>query len=513
MPILDRTSLNTSDKLHCLAEAINCQAYGDISRVSSQFDISRKTIRKTRQDGLDILNLALGSSGGGTQVVVDTPHLKRSIIALAMTGVNSIRAIEDTIPLIYPGVTCSFGYIQGLLIEAQTNAAEFNSKIDLSNIISGAIDELFCLGDPVLAGICLDSGFLFSLAHEKTRGGDIWKKILKEAQQQGLELKHVVKDGGKGMTKGVNDVFDFCEQRDDAFHALYITLKAVSKVEKRAYRLIEEEYSKTKKLQKAYKKQARSKQQANNQDEDIKKLETELALITQGCNKAVTRYEHANTAYHYLHRALSSIHTDMHNNITLMSPKSAQTLLKLSVRYLKKARHPDCNDAARYIKNRLNGLTLATADFYQKQCTLCRYFPQDMVTLACYFFEYKRSLKKMSKDKKLIVKQKMLNAYALLRDSLGETKADRLMQIVEKYLTKRHRASSAIEGFNSLLRPYLYVRKGVNQGFLELFKAWHNLRTRRSGRFKGTSAYETLTGKAVDDWLTLLGFPPSKTIH
>jgi hypothetical protein len=94
-------------------------------------------------------------------VTVDIPQLKRTIISLSMNGVNSIRAIEDSIPLIYPGVSCSFGYIQAVQIEAQTNAAIFNSKVDLSAIISAAIDELFCQGDPVLAGIDLDSVFLF----------------------------------------------------------------------------------------------------------------------------------------------------------------------------------------------------------------------------------------------------------------------------------------------------------------------------------------------------------------
>jgi len=76
-------------------------------------------------------------------------------------------------------------------------------------------------------------------------------------------------------------------------------------------------------------------------------------------------------------------------------------------------------------------------------------------------------------------------------------------------LKKRYRASSAIEGFNALLRPYLYLRKRVDQGFLELFKAWHNLRTRRWGRNKGKSAYECISGQKVDDWLTMLGYPQS----
>ena len=46
-------------------------------------------------------------------------------------------------------------------------------------------------------------------------------------------------------------------------------------------------------------------------------------------------------------------------------------------------------------------------------------------------------------------------------------------------------------------------------GFLELFRAHYNLKTRRWGRHKGTSAHEVLTGKKVGDWLTMLGYPPT----
>ena len=106
-----------------------------------------------------------------------------------------------------------------------------------------------------------------------------------------------------------------------------------------------------------------------------------------------------------------------------------------------------------------------------------------------------------------------LEAYQHIGTTLNKRKTDELVEAVEWLLDKRHRASSAIEGFNAILRPYMYVRKGVNQGFLELFRAWHNLRTRRSGKHKGTAAYETLTGNKVDDWLTMLGFPPSCTTH
>ena len=105
----------------------------------------------------------------------------------------------------------------------------------------------------------------------------------------------------------------------------------------------------------------------------------------------------------------------------------------------------------------------------------------------------------------------LLGAYGALHDQLGAASAS-LLEAVEAVLHQRHRASSAIEGFNATLRPYLYVHKGATQGFLALFRAWFNLRTRRWGRHKGTSAHECLTGQRIHDWLTLLGYPPSPTL-
>lgn len=119
----------------------------------------------------------------------------------------------------------------------------------------------------------------------------------------------------------------------------------------------------------------------------------------------------------------------------------------------------------------------------------------------------------MSQWKRRHVVIEMAGAYHLLKTELDNTGITELTEKIEQLLQTRHMASSAIEGFNATLRTYLYARKGVNQGFLALFKAWYNLRERRSGIRKGISAYESLTGKHVNDWLSLLGFPTSKIIH
>ena len=497
MPILDQTQLNPSDKLNFLLNAACCQAFGDISRVSCQFDISRKTVYKSRNVALASLNQLLEQPTNALTVKVDETQIRRTIIALTITAPNSIRAIEDMLPLIYPGVTRSFGYIQGVQIEAQRNAAAFNQQVDLSKIHSVAADEVFCKNKPVLAVIDLDSGFLPSLSFEAQRDGPTWSKVLNEAKSQGMLPKHIVKDGATGMTKAVNDVYPDAQQRDDVFHALYIASKAVAKTEKRAYRQITQEANQMQALQKATEDEKEAQEKA-------------LKLASQKCDEAIARYELAEKALKHLHQALKSVHI---NVIDLMSPEAAKSLLALSAHLFEQAKHPDCDTTARYINNRLEGLTLAMIDFYEEQLALCERFPREVIAHACLIGEYKRTMKNMSKPKQQDARQRILEAYQYIGGVLNKHKTDELVEALERLLDKRHRASSAIEGFNALLRPYMYMRKGVSQGFLELFKAWHNLRTRRSGKHKGTSAYETLVGNKVEDWLTILGFPPSSITH
>ena len=59
---------------------------------------------------------------------------------------------------------------------------------------AGALDELFSQGQAVLGGVDLDHGYLFGLALREARGGEEWTEVLKQGQEQGLNLAVVVKD-------------------------------------------------------------------------------------------------------------------------------------------------------------------------------------------------------------------------------------------------------------------------------------------------------------------------------
>jgi len=99
---------------------------------------------------------------------------------------NALRPIEDMIPILYPGVRVSYGKVQGILVQAERNASLLNRQTELSGIGSGALDELFSQGDPVLSGVDLDSGYLFALSLRESRSAEDWAEVLHQVKQQGL---------------------------------------------------------------------------------------------------------------------------------------------------------------------------------------------------------------------------------------------------------------------------------------------------------------------------------------
>ena len=172
----------------------------------------------------------------------------------------------------------------------------------------------------------------------------------------------------------------------------------------------------------------------------------------------------------------------------------------------------ECTKLAKYLRNRAPGLVLAQNSVLPRLEALGEQWSMPAVRLGCLCWYLVRELRKRpARARRRALSRHLLGACAALQDRLGPESAS-LLDAVEAVLIERHRASSAIEGFNAALRPYLYVHKGVTQGFLDLFRAWFNLRTRRWGRHKRTSAHECLSGQRVGDWLTLLGYPPSPVL-
>ena len=513
MTVLQRTDLTTSQKIQCAAAAVAGQhAHGSKTALSETYEISRPTVYAVGAAAESVLRSHFETpllQGTAVDVRVDDAQLRRAVplaararlvVALRVLAPNAIRPIEDLVPLLYPGVKVSYGTIQHMLVEAEARAARFNAQASLGGVEAGALDEMFSQGEPVLAGVDLDSGYLFGLSLSATRDGEAWAGLLREGQGQGLGLSVVVKDAARGIAAGVSEVFPRAEQRDDCFHVLYEMNKVRRRLERRAYAAIEREGEALGRLGKI---RAHDKVRR-------RKAKRELSSARRECAEAIGRFDEFEAAMDTLRGALECV--DIKTG-ELHRPGHVQALIEGVARRIESLGVGECAKLAKYLRNRAPGLALAQKSVLPRIEALAEPWSAQAVSLACLCWYLVRALhKRPARARHRALYRHLLAAYGALQDRLGAASAS-LLDAVEAVLHQRHRASRAIEGFNAALRPYLYVHKGATQGFLDLFRAWFNLRTRRWGRHKGTSAHECLTGQRVHDWLTLLGCPPSPTLH
>jgi hypothetical protein len=501
MTCLQRTDLTTSQQIQCAAQALGRQAPGVISGLSVEFGLSRPTVYEAAATAEAILarHFQQGTLETVT-VVVDEAQLRRAIIALRVVAPNSIRALEELIPLLYPGQRLSYGKIQQWLVEAEGRARCFNAQVPLAGIRAGALDELFSPGEPVLAGIDLDSGYLFALAVGEDRSAATWAQLLRQGQAQGLDLEVVVKDAAQGIAAGVNAVFPAAEQRDDCFHAHYELGKVRQRLERRAYAAIQREQDVRDTLGRTPAKERQRRRQ----------LKQQLAWARRKCHPAIADYDAFAAAVDQAQAAMSWVDLDTGQ---LRGAAQLRTEIVQAAQALRAVDYRGCRKVANYLTNRAPGLAAYAAQLKTQFDALTPVYGEEAMSLAAVIIQVRDDLQQHRRPwHHREQSQHLLGAYHHLRQQLGD-QADCLLEQVQQLWQQRHRASSAIEGFNSSLRPYLYGHKGVSAGFLELYQAYYNLRTRRWGRHKNTSAYQSLTGHTIDDWLTLLGFSPSHAVH
>jgi hypothetical protein len=505
MTELLRTDLPTSRKTELAASALGRQGeHGAMAAIARQFGVARGTVYSAKATAREVLttHFARPASAAmdttrppGLLVRVDDAQIRRTIAALRVMVPATLRPMVDLLPVIYPGLRLSYGTIQSLAADAESRAAAFNGQVDLSELTDAALDELFSQGRPVLGGIGLSSGYAFCLQLRESRSAEDWAEVLRSAQGQGLDLDLVVKDAAQGIAAGVRLVFPECEQRDDCFHAKYEVGKVQRLLEQRAFGAIARE-------EEALHRLAAVKAKG----ETSRKWNTKLWWAQATCADAIAMHDSFEKAAKQADEAMEFFDLKAGR---LRSADEAEKMLRQAAQQMLDLDDYRARKAGRYLMNRTPGLILASRDLEQDLRGLATTFGDEPVALACCMVRVLRSLdQQRHRWQRSLHERLLLAAFAQLRRKLPD-RADALLNAVEHFVRSRHRASSAIEGLNSAIRPHLYLHRGVTPGFLELLRAYFNLRTRRSGPYKGMSPYERLTGEPVTDWLTMIGLPPS----
>lgn len=502
-----RQPLHPSSTSHVAALALVAQGeYGVVTGLAREHGIRRQQVYDMRERARTALNAEFTQVSPALSraftLEVTTGDMERAVVALRVITPASIRDIREVLPVLY-GKRWSYGKVWNVLNDAEKRAEALLSQVDLSGIKNVALDEMFSQGRPVLAGIDLDTQYLFQVEVCEDRTGATWAESLGRLRDdQGLHPTRVVKDAGTGLGAGVRQCWPGVEENDDLFHAVYMMGKEAYHLERGAYRSMNVVEKLERRRVKARKKTATER----------RSLGQKLRKARERMDIAIDRYDgfeqlrrEAGRVLELTDRGSGRLHTS--SEVVEVLTRVCASMAELGGRRILKV--------STYISNRAVGLGRYLDGLAARLESITDEAGGNEVTEAA-IRAYQASLE-VSRGGPLWDRQARQKALKeATRHLLDVTDQDleRLqcaVGVVLPVLAHRYRASSAIENLNSVLRPYLVVQKHAEQGFLNLFQFYWNTRCRQWGRWKGTSAHEMLTGDKVEDWLSMLGFPPSQT--
>lgn len=496
-------ALTPSAARHVALHALVGQGkYGVVTQLAREHGLRREQVYELREHARSALDegfMAVAELGAGEA------DLKRAVVALRVMTPASLRDIRSLLPILC-GEAWSYGKIWNVLHEAEGRASEFLRQVDLSGVTSVALDEMFSQGRPVFAGIDLDTGYLVQLEVHEDRRGETWAEALGALRDnQGLKPAQVVKDAGSGLGSGVRTCWPEAEEIDDLFHAVRELGKVGWALEQRAYSAIARE------------------EEARLERQRVRRFSTDrferqsagarYGTARRRAQHAIERFDRFDT---YQKEIRDILRLCDRGSGRLRRPEEVETMIIHVSSEIRALGGKRCRKLATYLRNRAPGLGryLVRLNSQVEEATEAAGGERARdAAIRCYqaALDVHRGGPKWDRSARQEELEEAVRGLHAVTDRDPEA-LRRTIGAIFPLLVNRHRASSAIENLNSVLRPYVFVQKSAGQGFLNLFQFYWNTRTREWGRWKGTSAYGSLTGKEVGDWLTLLGYPPSEAI-
>lgn len=503
-----RKPLHPSSATQLAALALVAQGeYGVVTDLAREHGLRRQGVYDLRERARVALTAEFTPAepevAGSFALAVTPADMERVVVALRVVTPASIRDIVEVLPVLY-GTGWSYGKVWNVLHNAEQRAAAALEQVDLSGIDSIAVDEMFSQGRPVLAGIDLDTQYLFQLEVHDNRSGETWAKSLcKLRDRQGLSPKRVVKDAGTGLAAGVRECWPGINENDDLFHAVYMMGREAYHLERGGYRAI-------KTVDELELRRARARAKT---EKERRSLGQQLRKARVRMDAAIDRYDHFEVLRREANRVLEL--TDRGSGRLRTSGEVVEVLTRVAAE-MRDIGGKRVRKVATYIGNRAEGLGRYLDGLAARlQAVTEEAGGTEAVEAAIRAYQASLQVTREGPawDRKAR-KQELIEATRHLLQATGQDleQLKRAVGTVLPELVHRYRASSAIENLNSVLRPYLVVQKHAEQGFLNLFQFYWNTRRRQWGRLSGTSAYEALTGETVQDWLSMLGFQPGEAL-
>jgi hypothetical protein len=421
-------------------------------------------------------------------VHVDKRHLDRAIVTLRVEGNVPLSGIQRSLEEIL-GTHRSIGYLSGVITQAQAQAGAFLSRVDYQRSGTGLLDEVFAHRTPILGVVEPTSTAVLGLFREEARDADTWGVHLLDLEAQGFHFTGVASDEARGLVSGVQQALGASTlHQADWGHLFGKVARLDAQLERKAYAAIRAEEERFRVLDSAKSEsviQARIEawEQAHQTTQEALGLYDDFHYLAEEFYGLFLPVGAEGTP-----RSLEALTQDLDALRSLLSTLPGEKGQELAIRL--------GDSQAR--------LFAFFEDWQGRLEELSRAIPPDAlrhVLLGEYF---------LARRKPTPATQSALRHATAQVEHLAGEQALPLRKLVAQHLDSLVRTSSLVETTNSWLRPYLFLRKGTSQGFLDLVGLYHNSRPYRRGKRQGHSPFE-LVGLELedDDWLSRIGLPRS----
>ncbi len=463
--------------------------YGIITRLSQQLGVARQTLYRWKTKGQTALEAAFSPVAPGA---ADGPcQLERAILTLLVEGHASYRGIQHCLQGLL-GLHVSVGKIASVVEMAGQRAQQWMRRHAPTTLRALALDELYGSqhGQAYLNVVDVHSGAVWASTSPVAVDGESWTLVLWQLEEQGIRWQTTVSDGGRAIEEAVSTVTPQQPHQRDVWHVLHLCQQVQARLDRQveglqqrtpvvarqAARLAAGKLPRGKCPRTDVAAHAAELAQAQYACEGLRYLSGELryllgvvVLTSQGIMPSAVRQGELGALLALL------------DELSQVAPESMQhELVRLVTRL----------DAA------LPQLMLFAPALDGLQEQVGHALGPSALHLLGWAWQRRGILGPSIK--------------ALLSGVPADWQpvAAPLLAAWEAAV----RASSAVENWHSVLRPYLAVHRTLSTGMVALLAVWHNHRIAERGLHRGQSPLmRSGMTQESHDWLMALGYPPQGT--
>ena len=460
---------------------VNQRKHGFVSQLSRENNISRQSLYTLKSRGQEAMEREFRPKPEAIGQIV---QVERAVLILFTEGSASREGIQNCLEQLLE-IHVSTGKISSIIHEAGKRAQNWLEQHIPQGMRDLAIDEQYScqMAKAYLNIVDAQTSFVYASSPPVAVDSESWKLMLWQMEDNGLQLRVVVSDGGKAIGRAVHEITSKVIHQRDVWHVLH----EGQKVQERSDRVLKALQQRTPAVERNAKRvEAGKKPLGRNPQTDV-----------QAHAYHVQHMEYITTSLRYLcselQRLLEIVVLTDHGILTSQErSEEIHTLLELFTDLYEITPSPlntHIKKLVRHVYLALPGLlTFCPALDAVELEAITQLGPQ-----ACH-----------------------LIGWAWLQRAILGPKTEQLVAdfapdwqpVAGKLLAawdQAVRSSSAVENWHSILRPFIAVHRRLSADMLAILAVWHNHRLAARGLHKGLSPL-IRSGLESTDWLAALGY-------